>query len=325
MSQTYPELSFVVETMNLRPGEGFGALVRALAAIARQTIAPDRYEVLVAVDALRHPNLGEHLARAAPRVRVVECPGAHYYRQKNLGALAARGRVVGFVDADCDPAPGWAEAVLNAFARAGDDLCVVQGRYRTHSLETSSLAQAFLVTTFGHQAAATERRLESLAASNCAFRREEILARPFREDPVYHGPDVEKAAEIRTAGRHILLVPEAANSHDHEPGLRAMHARGVYWGYCFLKLRRDGTGNARYARLFRALGPLAPLAVVPAKAWIDVRRLGERRRDLGLGAAATVTCAAVLVANALSVGVGAARCILGLPPQREPRATERGA
>jgi glycosyl transferase family 2 len=321
MADTTLELSFVVETTNLRPDDGVEPLDRALCAIRGQTLAADRVEVIVVVDPLVHPTLGDHLARAWPHARVVDAAGAHYYRQKNEGARVARGRIVGFVDADCDPAPGWGAAVIAAFERGADALGAAQGRYATHSLDRSTLARAFLVTTFGHQAAASERRIRSLAASNCAFRREEIVAHPFREDAVFHGPDVEMVEVLAARGRHILLVPDALSRHDHDPGIRAMVARGVYWGYCFLKLRREGSGDVSHTRLFRALGPLAPLALVPAKAVIDLRRLGERRRDLGLGVGSTVACAAVLAFNALAVGVGAARYLVGSEPPREPQAT----
>lgn len=315
MNPTLPELSFVVETIHLRPEEGVGDVARALEAIARQTVARERYEVLVTVDPLRHPRLGDEIARAAPHVRVLECPSAHNYAQKNAAAREARGEILGFVDCDCDPVPGWAEAVLDAFARSGPDCSVVAGRYVTDS---SAGAVAYLVTTFGNQIGPVERRVPTFGASNCAFRRDELRARPYREDPVYHGPDVEKAAEIRAAGRHILYSPGAASAHEHVPGLRAQHFKGVYWGYCFLKLRRAGTGRPPYAALVRALGPLAPLALAPAKAGIDLRRLAEWHADFGLDAAATVRCAALLALNALSIGIGAARCVAGRPTPEPP-------
>jgi hypothetical protein len=315
MNATCPEITFVVETIHLRPEEGVEDVARALETISRQTVAPERYEVLVTVDPLRHPRLRGELALAAPHVRVLECPGAHNYAQKNAAAREARGEILGFVDCDCDPVPGWAEAVLDAFARSGPDCSVVAGRYVSGS---SAGAVAYLVTTFGNQIGRAERRVPTFGASNCAFRREELRARPYREDPVYHGPDVEKAAEIRAAGRYILYVPGAASSHEHVPGLRAQHFKGVYWGYCFLKLRRAGTGRARDAGRMRAVGPLAPRVVAPAKAWIDLRRLAGRRADFGLGAAATVRCAALLALNAISIGIGAARCVAGRPTPAPP-------
>ena len=316
MTQSNPEITFVVETIHMRAGAGVEGIAGILGAIARQTVDRARYEILVTVDPGRHPPLAGDVARERPDVRVVECPGEHNYAQKNTAAREARAPILGFVDCDCEPVPGWGEAVLDAFARSGPECAVVAGRYVTDV--TSPSAIAYLVTTFGNQCARVERRVSTFGASNSAFRRAELLERPYREDPVYHGPDVEKAAEIQATGGHILYVPAAATSHEHIRGLRAQHFKGAYWGYCFVKLRRAGTGRPRFAGLVRSLGPLVPIAIVPAKAWIDLRRLAERRGDFGLGAAATVATAALLVANAVSVGIGAALCVAGRPTPRPP-------
>jgi hypothetical protein len=314
-----PELSFVVETVNLRTEGAFGSLDAALGSIRSQTIGRDRFEVLVVVDPRRQPALAGHLRARAPDVRVVDAPQAHYYAQKNAGARAARGEIVGFVDADCELAPTWAESVLEVFARGDAAIAAVVGAYDTDASDRSAWAQVFLVTTFGHQAARSERPIPSLAASNCAFRRAELLETPFDEDPFFHGPDVRLAAKIAASGRRILLVPGAANRHDHDPGLGAMHARGRYWGYCFLSLRQRGDLDVPYGRLFRALGPLAPAAIVPAKLWIDWKRLGERRRDLHLGPLQVAKCAGLMALNAVSAGAGAARVTLGLAPPTAPQ------
>lgn len=311
MPNETPDITIAIETCHLLPEEGVETLRRPLEAIARQTMQPDRHEVIAMVDPLRHPTLGAEITAAAPHVRIVECPSSHYYAQKNRAAREARAPIVGYVDSDCEPVPGWAEAIVEAFERHGEACAAVQGLYVTNDIETSAFAQAFIVTTFGNQFATSERKVMSIGASNSAFRCEELVARPFREDPVYHGPDVEKAAEIASVGRYTLLVPGAATSHDHMPGLRAQHFRGVYWGYCFLKLRRSGTGRPRYARLMRALGPLAPFAIVPGKAWIDLKKLVEVREGLGMGLGATLRCATLLAINTLSVGWGAMLCVAG--------------
>jgi hypothetical protein len=314
-----PELSFVVETVNLRAEGDFGSLDAALGSIRSQSVGRDLVEVLVVVDPRRQPALADHLRASAPDVRVVDAPGAHYYAQKNAGARAARGAIVGFVDADCELVPTWAESVLEVFARGDASIAAVVGAYDTHASDRSAWAQVFLVTTFGHQAARSERTIPSLAASNCAFRRFDLLETPFDEEPFFHGPDVRLAAKIAASGRRILLVPGAANRHDHDPGLGAMHVRARYWGYCFLSLRRRADLDVPYGRLFRALGPLAPAAIVPAKLWVDWRRLGERRQDLRLDRLQVAKCAALIALNAVSAGAGAARVTLGLEPPTPPQ------
>jgi hypothetical protein len=310
--------------MNIRtPGE-FGVLDATLEGLCAQTLPADRYEILVIVDPNVQPRLAAHLASRHPRVRVIEAPDTHYYAMKNLGARLAAGAVVGYVDADCTPAPTWAAGVLAAFERNGPAMAAAQGTYSTHTVESSACAQAFLLSIFGNQVGRRERRICSIAASNCAFRRQDILAEQWIERPYFHGPDVVMASAIRHARRHVVLVPEAAVSHDHEPGLPAQHGRALYWGYSFLRLRCEEGRDVKYARLFRALGPLAPLVLVPAKAWIDLRRLVQRRGDLGLGLAASARCGASLLLNACSAGMGGLRYTLGMSKPREAQVTTFG-
>lgn len=318
--QTSLELSFVVETLNLRDAHDFTPLDANLAALGAQTLDPSRYEVIVVVDPSVEPSLPQHLAERWPLVRVVTAPGAHYYAQKNAGARAARGRVVGYVDADCIAVPGWARAMIDALDRDPRAACAV-GRYDTPRSDRSAFAQAFLVTLFGHHCGRVARDISSVAASNSAFRRDDIVGDPWVEEPYFHGPDVAKASQVAARGGRILFVPEAQSVHDHEPGLAAQHGRGLYWGYCFLRLRREGPPTVPYSQLFRGLGPAAPVAVVPAKLGIDMLRLLERRRDLGLTVIGTVRVACLLTLNAFSTGVGALRYYAGLPPPQTPQNT----
>lgn len=314
------ELSFVVETLNLRDAHDFTPLDANLAALSAQTLDPSLYETIVVVDPSVEPALQQYLADRWPGVRVVTAPGAHYYAQKNAGARAAHGRVVGYVDADCIAVPGWARAMIDALDRDTRASCVV-GRYDTPRSDQSAFAQALLVTLFGHHCGRVARDISSVAASNSAFRRDDILAEPWLEDPFFHGPDVDKASRVAARGGRIMFVPEAQSVHDHEPGLAAQHGRGLYWGYCFLRLRREGPPTVPYSRLFRGLGPAAPVAVVPAKLAIDMLRLLERRRDLGLSLIGTIRVACLLALNAFSTGLGALRYYAGLPPPQTPQNT----
>ena len=103
MSQ--PELSVVVPSS--RPVR----LAFALEALAAQTVAARRFEVVVVRD-------GQTAGRAAPaglEVRFLDGRGdANIAALRNLGWRAARGRLVAFTDDDCRPAPDWLERMLAA-------------------------------------------------------------------------------------------------------------------------------------------------------------------------------------------------------------------
>lgn len=253
-STSAPELSFVVETLNLRDAHDFTPLDTALRAMHAQSIDRSRFEIIVVVDPSAEPELAGHLEANWPDVRVLEVPpGTHYYAMKNAGAVAARGAVVGYVDADCQPAPSWAESMCEALLRSDAPPSFAVGAYDTPRSLESWLARAFLVTIFANQIGRAARQTNSIAASNSAVLRERIVAEPFRDDPFFHGPDVEMATRILGRGEQIVLVPGARNIHDHEPGLASQHGRGVYWGYCFLRLRLEGSPEVKYAKLFRRL------------------------------------------------------------------------
>jgi len=90
-------------------------LARLLDALARQTLARDRWELLLAADRTRpDPQLAPLVA--ALGARVVEArggPGA----ARNAGAAAAHGAWLAFTEDDCTPAPDWLERAAAALDR----------------------------------------------------------------------------------------------------------------------------------------------------------------------------------------------------------------
>lgn len=307
-------LSVVVETANTPPGN-YKELDATVVALDHQTLPGDRFEILLVADPELHPRLRDHLSSLSPRVRMIAAEGLHYYAQKNRGAKEARAAIVAFMDSDCIPAEGWAASILEVFAREDGSMGAVQG---TVWSDRTALGFAFVITNFGLFLARRERRASSLTGNNCAFRRQDFLADPFEEDAVFHGPEVRLAARIIGNGRYILLVPGAANHHHFLPGFKLFLAHGIYWGYCFLRLRRDGSTSVPYAKFFQRLGPLAPLALVPAKAVFDLWRMIQRRADLDMSLMETAGCAVALLANSFAVGWGAFRSFLKLPPPTSP-------
>src|SRR5258708_5112196 len=83
-----------------------------LAALAAQTVPPERFEVLVADDgsAVELAPLTESYAN----VRLLRGPRRNAYAARNRAAAVARGRVLAFCDADCRPEPRWLESGLAA-------------------------------------------------------------------------------------------------------------------------------------------------------------------------------------------------------------------
>jgi glycosyltransferase involved in cell wall biosynthesis len=89
------------------------SLARCLDALERQTLSPDRFEVIVADNGSPEgPAAVEAVIAGRARLTIVTERGAGPAR--NGGAHAARGAVLAFTDCDCRPEPGWLSAGLHA-------------------------------------------------------------------------------------------------------------------------------------------------------------------------------------------------------------------
>ena len=125
-----PEIAVVVPTFN-RPER----CARLLAALDRQTLAPERFEVVVVDDCSTGESdtmarLQKAAAAVGYRVQVLQTssnrgPGP----ARNLGWQATAAPLVAFTDDDCMPQPGWLEAGLR-FLASDRAVGVAQGRTR---------------------------------------------------------------------------------------------------------------------------------------------------------------------------------------------------
>src|SRR4051794_929257 len=81
------------------------------AALERQTLPREQFEVIVSVD-------GGELPQVPPGVRLVAGPPRNSYAARNRGVAAALAPVLAFTDADCLPELDWLERGLAALEGA---------------------------------------------------------------------------------------------------------------------------------------------------------------------------------------------------------------
>lgn len=112
---------------------------RLLAGLATQT-AEAKIEVLL-VD--NGSDIVPEFAREPDFVRRLYCATPGSYAARNHGARHARGELLVFTDADCEPQPGWLEAVSACLAKHDSTYTIVAGKVSVVSEAPITLAARY--------------------------------------------------------------------------------------------------------------------------------------------------------------------------------------
>ncbi len=100
-----------------------------LAGLARQTADRDRFEIVL-VDSASTGAIPAELARlahaAGARLLRVDRPGVGTAR--DAGAMAARAKLIAYIDDDAIPAPDWIESILRTWAETNPRPALIGGR-----------------------------------------------------------------------------------------------------------------------------------------------------------------------------------------------------
>jgi GT2 family glycosyltransferase len=313
-----PEVSVVVPSH-----ERAARLERLLDALGGQTLARDRWEVVVVYDSTDGTGelLRDHPLAAAGLLRHVRLePGTGTAsRQRNTGWRAARADTIAFTDDDTRPDPGWLEHLIAA-ARA-NPRAIVQGRTKPDPLEAEVMERA------PRPRSVEEDDPPGPHAQTCNIlypraALEEVGG--FDETIVAAGEDWDLSLRARKAGYGYVGEPRALVYHACEefsligamrfnarwrtlpkvlkrhPEQRALLHRGVFWQHRHMWL------------LFALAGvPLArrqPLALIWAVPWVlyalpdrRARRIGRLRAVAELPGVAAVDASEVAAMVAGSV------------------------
>ncbi|MFO0665217.1 MAG: glycosyltransferase [Polyangiaceae bacterium] len=260
-----PELSVVIATFN-RPA----SLVRILGELAAQTIAKERYEVVVVDDGSKEPVLsrveafratdeGKHL-----RVRVE--------RQKNAGAAAARqrgaelaeGNILVILDDDMLVPRAFLESHLAA--HVGDDLRVVMGRLKADGkLAEMPLFERFyaqMLDRTADQVRAARKTLRGpdLYTGNLSLSRDLFFRAGGFDTTFGQIEDAELGVRLEKCGATFHLSEEAFTIHasDHTSRDKWL-ARSIKDGLFWTRLARKHP-EAVHANPWRFLTGVNPLS-----------------------------------------------------------------
>jgi glycosyltransferase involved in cell wall biosynthesis len=316
-----PTFSVIVPAFNAA-----ATLDACLAALSRQTVGADAYEVIVADDGSTD---GSAAIARRHGVTVLELAHAGAAAARNEGARRARGQILLFTDADCEPLEDWIERMVAPFANA--EVAGVKGAYRTcqRSL-VARFAQAEYEEKY-HRMARMEQIyfVDTYAA---AYRRDLFWALGGFDPHFLLDEDQEFSFRVASTGARLVFAPDALVCHQHQ---------ATVWGYA---RRKFGIGrwkvevHARYpAKALRdsytpwsqkfqiALVPLTLALVVGAAKGRLCRRAAVGAASLGLVTTLPLTYTArrqgwavaavspfLALVRAVALALGLARGLLAL-------------
>jgi glycosyltransferase involved in cell wall biosynthesis len=202
---------------------GANSLPALLASLAQQTLAPERFEVIV-VDNGSSDGTGE--VASSYGVTVVTEPVANRSRARNRGVEAARGRLYAFTDADCVADRGWLEALL----AAADLAPLVAGDVRLRVAEEPNAIERFeALWRFGQESWVKQgwAATANLLVHPEAFRSVGGFDTTWR----HIGEDVDFCFRARAAGFGLGFCAEAVVDHQGENAIRPLLRRCFLHGY----------------------------------------------------------------------------------------------
>lgn len=291
---------------------GASTLGACLRALAEQTIPPACYEIIVVDDG----STDASAAIAAEHGAQLVCQEhAGPAAARNRGARVARGEILLFTDADCEPRRDWIEAMMAPFA---DPAVVgVKGAYRTRQRSVvARFAQAEYEEKYARLAGRTE--IDFVDTYAAGYRRDVFLqAGGFDTGfPTATVEDQELSYRLAAAGHKLVFAPRAIVYHHHAATPWRYARRKLHLGRW--KVRVHARHPARAVRdsytpwTQKAQLLLLPLAVVVAGS-AALARSSSRRRALwrlaaglaGLGLGSTLPLLAQARRQGWAVGLAA--------------------
>jgi GT2 family glycosyltransferase len=240
MTAVAPDISVVIPVHN-----GAGTLPALLDSLAQQSLARERFEVIV-VDNASTDATAAIAERAA--ARVVAEPHPNRALARNRGVEVARAHRIAFTDADCVATPDW----LAALERHVWGTPLVAGEVLVTTTSNPNAIERFeRLWRFGQEAWVQQGWA---ATANLAIEREVFEKLGGFDTTWSHiGEDVDLCWRARGAGFGLEFCPDAIVEHDADRELGEFLKRAFRHGYSTTQAHyRLGVGH----RPWRAPAPL---------------------------------------------------------------------
>jgi GT2 family glycosyltransferase len=209
-SREWPSISVVVCTYN-----GSRHLPACLEAVRR--LEYPSYEVIVVDDGSTD---GSAPIAESYGVRVISVPNGGLSRARNIGAEAANGKIVAYLDDDAAPDPHWLQYLADTFVRTG---CAAAGGPNIPPPGAGDVAECVARSPGGPvHVLVSDTEAEHVPGCNMAVRVSALEALGGF-DPQFHvaGDDVDLCWRIRERGWTIAFNAAAAVWHRRRESVRA--------------------------------------------------------------------------------------------------------
>jgi GT2 family glycosyltransferase len=244
-----PRFSIVVPTFDRHR-----QLASCLRSITRLDYPADRFEVIVVNDGGEpppEPDRDDGLSDYTLLRQVNAGPGA----ARNLGASAASGEFLAFVDDDCAPAADWLTKLARRLVDCPDRL--VGGRTINRLVDNlySSTSQSIVDVVYSHYNA-DPARARFLASNNMAVNAELFRDAGGFDERFRVSEDREFCDRWLMIGRQAMYAPEAIVYHAHDLSFASFCRQHFSYGqgaHRFYQVRaRRGSGTMRQELAFHA-------------------------------------------------------------------------
>jgi lipopolysaccharide/colanic/teichoic acid biosynthesis glycosyltransferase/GT2 family glycosyltransferase len=295
-------------------------LADCLRALRSQSLPRESYEVIVVDDGSIDdtPRIAE-----AGSDRLIRQAWQGRAAARNAGAVAARGKLLVFTDADCVPTPNFLEYLSNAFQHI--EIVAAKGAYRTTQ---RGMIPRFTQQEYQHKhdRMARRTRIDFIDTYAAAYRRAVFMDNDGFDVSYPTASDQELSFRLARKGYGMVFLPSAIVYHRHNRTLaeylRRKFAIG-YWKAFLLRSHPERLVSDSHTpmaqRLQLVLVPLAllQLALAPLVGWaawgaalfggiLALSAVPEWTSILRRDPAVLVIAPAMVLLRALALGAGLA-------------------